>query len=118
MAQKRKTPARLIAMIKSHEDFMDHASECIRVKLTVQVESQAEHISSNTVEYFYGMAQGMSEMLERELYNANCFAGYHHVGRRQRHNFDEGGYCFVRPIIGSDNADFADWRRHYIVRSA
>lgn len=117
MAQKCKTPARLVEMIRWHNENIDWISEVLHVKACAALENQAMHVRDNSVEHWEGRAIGMSAMLEAALFAANCHAGFIYVGTKQLHTLADGTSARLVVQVGLDNPDFREWRRHYCVRN-
>jgi hypothetical protein len=111
MSQKRKTPKYLAEMIQRHADYVDYAEERIRVKTTVPVENQAEHIQRVTVAEIEGQVTGYWVALEAALMAYGCYAGFMYVGEKKREN---GANCWIS--VKPDHPEFREWRRHYFTR--
>jgi len=116
MARKCKTPDKILELIKRHEAHIAYVDEMIRVKTTVPVENQAEHIRSKSIDYMEGLAVGANQMLENALFEYNCYAGFCYRGVPVTHRDEGGGTYLVAPYVGPDNPDFKEWRRQYFTR--
>jgi hypothetical protein len=112
MAQRKKTPKHLVEFIQRHEDYVDYANERIRVKTTVPVENQGDHIKRITVAEIEGQATGYWVAVEAALMAYGCYAGYSYVGRKVSDGHGKAHWTYVKP----GDPDFAEWRRVYYVR--
>lgn len=103
---KRKTPKALAAVvITRHRLQIEHTEELLRVKRTVPVENQADHVKRLTEEQIVARMEGYNTCLEDAMHESNCYAGFHNYGPKQA----DGARYQVPP--GSE--DFLDWRRIY-----
>lgn len=116
MTRKCKTPAKVRELINCHMGYVDHVDEMIRVKTTVPVENQAEHVRSKSVDFMEGMAVGFNQMLEAVLFEHNCYAGYMNVGHKQSRPDEGPGVNYWSESVEPSHPDYADWRRHYFTR--
>lgn len=110
----RKTPAKIIALIKRHDAQMEYITEILRVKRTVPVENQAAHVRYGE-DYWKGLAHGYSGMLENALHEHGCYAGFCYVGSNRMRAEDAGESWPNR--VGIDDPDYESWRVSYQVRS-
>lgn len=111
MTRKKKTPPFMIEMLKRHAAGMDWVDEMIRVKMTVPVDSQANHIKDHDIDYFVGLADGQNAMMENALHSYGCYAGFQNVGPKVTTDGVE-----YRPWVGSAHSDYRGWRRVYCQR--
>ena len=107
-----KTPQRLVKMIRRHIEYLNHIDEMIRIKTTVPVENQAQHIQNGTVEFWEGCAMGAGSMLNTALNDANCYAGFMYVGEPKR---AADGSRYAVSVTAAD-PEFKEWRRHYFTK--
>lgn len=103
-----KTTKIMRLAIEQYAEALAHTEELIRVKATVPVENQADHVRNGTPELWIARLEGQSVMLEHLLHRSNCYHGFFYVTERKRQ--DETRYA-----IGTDHPDFAEWRRDYII---
>ena len=109
MSQKKNTPKHLVELIERHANYVDHVEERIRVKATVPVENQADHIRNGNPDLWIGRAEGFWVALEAALMAYGCYAGYMNVGFKKRHA--DGSTS--RESVGPDHPEYRDWARVY-----
>lgn len=114
MAQMKKTPKHLQALVNQAAAYAEHITEMIRVKTTVPLENQADHVRERTVEQMIGRAEGFNSAVESVLMEYGCYAGFHNVAatKVKIEGTDQAWY----PPIGPDHPEYADWRRRYYTR--
>lgn len=113
MSQTRKTPKYLAALIERHADFCDHVDELIRVKTTVPVENQAQHVRDGTPELWIGRAEGYWIALETALMAYGCYAGFMHVGPKKAQLNSDNTVSYSWTGVGPNDPEYREWRRHY-----
>ncbi len=126
MTRKRKTPAPLaeVLMVR-HEELLTHLEEKLRVKRTVPVENQADHIRDATEAEMIARMDGYNACLEDVMAAFKCYAGYSYAGPtridpatgwKSRSLFDSGEAAEADQFYKTDITKaprFAEWRRMY-----
>lgn len=103
-----RTPAKVVELLSRHQQQMDHVEEVLRVKRTVPLENQAEHVKSRSEDYWIGIAHGASNMLESVLHEYKCYAGFHHVGPKTTLDGEP-----FHPWVNMGHPDYTSWRVSY-----
>jgi hypothetical protein len=103
-----KTPTHVLRLMERQELILRHVDEVLRVKATVPVESQADHVREKSADYYVGLADGANTMLEEAMHRAGCYAGFMYVSESKGQS-----YCIVRSEVRPDHPEFAEWRRVY-----
>lgn len=108
---KRKTPPALAEVImKRHPEVIAHLEEMLRVKRTVPVESQAEHVRDRTEAEMVAFVNGYSACLEAVMHEFNCYAGFHNYGPPVT---TEKHLGTTRYQVPPTHPDYLEWRRLY-----
>lgn len=126
---KRKTPKELANVLMTrHEQVLDHCDEMLRVKRTVELENQAEHIRNRTPEEMIAFVNGYNACLEAVMHEFGCYAGFSYAGPtreqedsagnkyKSRSLFDPGEYKEAEVFYKTDITQaprFAEWRKMY-----
>ena len=119
---KRKTSAFLRKLIERHIEKIAYIDEMIRVKTTVAVESQADHIKAGTVAEWEARAAGINALLEDALFIGGCYAGFMYQGEQKRRYHptgapgEGGSWSTHYESVGSEHPEFKEWRRFYFTR--
>lgn len=113
MTRKCKTPAKVKAIMDFHVQQIEWITETLRVKRTVPIENQADHVKKSE-DYWLGLAHGYNAMLESVLHEHNCYVGFVYVGATAV-GFD-GCEPFI-PMVGVDHPEYASWRVRYLERT-
>lgn len=115
-----KTPKALREAIADYDRAVEYTEELIRVKTTIPVENQAQHVRDGSPEVWIARLEGQWVMLESMLHRAHCYAGFQYLGPKV-YQLIEGSappqYISVRYSIGCDHPDFAPWRRTYFTKN-
>lgn len=121
MANK-KTSATIKKVLAQHRDRMIWIDEILRIKATVPVENQAEHVRNHSVEYYEGMAWGANSVIEEILMAYSCYAGFQNCGpiivappKGDGPYLSEKIHYF--PIVSHKHPDYKAWRRVYLERN-
>jgi hypothetical protein len=113
---KRRTPHELAEVIMHrHAEVIAHAEEKIRVKRTVPLENQAEHVRNASEEEIVAFVEGYSACLETVMHAFNCYAGFHHYGPQKPAEPIPvtGSPIMVRRQTTQGQPDYQPWRRLY-----
>lgn len=74
-----KSPKYIVHAVETHSRAVEYCKELIRVKHTVPVENQAQHIQDGFPALWIARVEGQALMLEDMLFNANCYNGFHYT---------------------------------------
>ncbi len=107
-----KTPAKIANLITRHQDRIEWIADILRVKRTLPLENQADHVRDNSEDYWIGMAVGANATLEEALHEHKCYAGFMHVGEPKRNASGVTSWTGVK----EGDPEYADWRRHYFTK--
>lgn len=108
MPVKRKTPKALAEVIMTRQpEVLNWIEEKMRVK-TLPLSQQAPHVQEQTVGEMTAYMDGYNACLEEVMHRFNCYAGYMHVGPRQRLGGVES-----RNSVGPNDTSYREWRRVY-----
>lgn len=100
----RKTPKHVLKLIAAYVAYCDHVDEIIRVKATVPVARQADHVKK-PIEIYIARLEGYYSLLESAMHDAKCYRGFVYAGPVKNHE--------RRTHLSTSDPEFADWRRHY-----
>lgn len=115
-AKKCKTPAALArVLMERHPAIIEHTEEKLRVKRTIPVESQGEHIRAQSEGEMAAFAEGYAAALADVQHEFNCYAGFQHYGPAVRTivSKPEEVPGTVRHSVSQDDGNYLSWRRLY-----
>lgn len=107
-----KTTKACRELMENQQDMIVYVTEILRVKRTVPLENQANHVKSKSEEYWIGLADGVNAMLENALFAAKCYAGFSYMGIPKQ--MPDGSIS--TEMVGPDHPEYAGWRRMYYTK--
>jgi len=85
--------------------MLSYTEEKLRIKRTVPVEYQGEHIRGKTEGEMTAFMEGYAACLEDAMHEARCYAGFHWYGPVDAN----GG----RHAVNDTSPDYLPWRKLY-----
>jgi len=119
----KKTPQIVKKLLAQHRARIAWIDDILRIKATVALENQAEHVRNHSVEYYEGMAWGANAVIEEVLSAHNCYHGFQNVGPIMLGVRKVNGPSLVRedeneaytfPIVRHTDPTYQSWRRLYL----
>lgn len=108
---KRKTPPALAEVIMTRQPaVIEHCEEMLRVKRTVAVENQADHVRDRSEAEMVAFVNGFNACLEAVMHEFNCYAGFHNYGPMQGTDPRLGT---ARHQVAPGHPDYLEWRKLY-----
>lgn len=110
---KRKTPPALARVIMERQpEVIAHLEEMLRVKRTLPLDCQADHVKNRSEEEMVAFVNGFNACLEAVMHEFNCYAGFQNFGPRTTANSLDG-VSLSRTSVGPKDPDYLEWRKLY-----
>lgn len=110
---KRKTPKALaeVLMVR-HPDYIQCIDDMLYAK-QAPLECQAEHIRRLSEQAIVARAEGYNAAIAHMLHEANCYAGFYHVGKRKAKRCNDGVLAYYWEGVREGDPEYAEWRIRY-----
>lgn len=111
---KRKTPPALARVIMERQpEIIAHCEEMMRVKRTLPLDCQADHVKNRTEAEMVAFVNGYNACLEAVMHEFNCYAGFQNYGPLRVIKREGQPDCTARTGLGPDHPDYLEWRKMY-----
>jgi len=110
------TPDDIRAIIKWQSSVIEHIDTCLRIRKSLKAEELLGLIKAFDEAELVAIATGANRLLDRLLFNQNCYNGYDTLGEKKVVRSSKKVAREFRLFAGKGHPEYADWRRKYHTR--